>query len=49
MNNHRTNGTFAFALTHIANPSAKSKEPFFILPNYKHDKINALTIIHKGL
>jgi len=26
---HRTNGTFAFALTHIINPSAKSKEPFF--------------------
>jgi len=24
-----TNGTFAFALTHEANPSAKSKEPFF--------------------
>lgn len=26
---HRTNGTFAFAPTHEANPSAKSKEPFF--------------------
>jgi len=25
----RTNGTFAFAPTHEANPSAKSKEPFF--------------------
>jgi len=24
-----TNGTFAFAPTHEANPSAKSKEPFF--------------------
>ncbi|NCA84418.1 MAG: hypothetical protein EOM83_02465 [Clostridia bacterium] len=24
----RTNGTFAFAQTQIANPSAKSKEPF---------------------
>jgi hypothetical protein len=24
----RTNGTFAFATTQIANPSAKSKEPF---------------------
>jgi len=24
-----TNGTFAFAPTHKANPSAKSKEPFF--------------------
>ena len=24
-----TNGTFAFAPTHIANASAKSKEPFF--------------------
>ena len=29
MNTHRTNGTFAFAPTHEANPSAKSKEPFF--------------------
>jgi len=28
-NSHRTNGTFAFALTHRTNPSAKSKEPFF--------------------
>ena len=26
---NRTNGTFAFASTHEANPSAKSKEPFF--------------------
>ena len=25
----RTNGTFAFAPTHKANPSAKAKEPFF--------------------
>jgi len=25
----RTNGTFAFAPTHKANPSAKPKEPFF--------------------
>jgi len=24
-----TNGTFAFTPTHEANPSAKSKEPFF--------------------
>jgi len=24
-----TNGTFAFAPTHEANPAAKSKEPFF--------------------
>jgi hypothetical protein len=44
MNTHRTNGTFAFAPTHKANPSAKSKEPFFILPHYKHDKINVFTI-----
>jgi len=29
MNTYRTNGTFAFAPTHEANPSAKSKEPFF--------------------
>jgi len=37
-----TNGTFAFTLTHEANPSAKSKEPFLanapikrrILTNY---------------
>jgi hypothetical protein len=28
MNPHYTNGTFAFAPTHEANPSAKSKEPF---------------------
>jgi len=28
-NTHRTNGTFAFALTHKTYPSAKSKEPFF--------------------
>jgi len=28
---HRTNGTFAFAPTAQANPSAKAKEPFFIL------------------
>jgi hypothetical protein len=27
-----TNGTFAFALTHKANPSAKSKEPFLADP-----------------
>jgi len=26
----RTNGTFAFAPTHKANPSAKAKEPFFL-------------------
>jgi hypothetical protein len=26
---HRTNGTFAFAPTAQANPSAKAKEPFF--------------------
>jgi hypothetical protein len=25
----RTNGTFAFAPTHKAHPSAKAKEPFF--------------------
>ena len=25
----RTNGTFAFAPTHKADPSAKAKEPFF--------------------
>jgi len=31
MNTHRTNGTFAFAPTHEANPSAKSKEPFFAI------------------
>ncbi len=31
MDNHRTNGTFAFAPTHDANPSAKSKEPFFVI------------------
>jgi hypothetical protein len=28
-NSHRTNGTFAFVLTHKIAPSAKSKEPFF--------------------
>jgi len=28
-NTHRTNGTFAFALTQKIDPSAKSKEPFF--------------------
>jgi len=27
------NGTFAFALTHKADPSAKSKEPFYITHN----------------
>jgi len=27
-----TNGTFAFAPTHKANPSAKSKEPFLADP-----------------
>jgi hypothetical protein len=27
-----TNGTFAFALTHKAEPSAKAKEPFFTHP-----------------
>ncbi|WKZ76184.1 MAG: hypothetical protein QY303_04650 [Vicingaceae bacterium] len=26
---HRTNGTFAFAPTPLADPSAKAKEPFF--------------------
>jgi hypothetical protein len=31
MNTHRTNGTFAFAPTQEANPSAKSKEPFFAI------------------
>jgi hypothetical protein len=31
-NSHRTNGTFAFALTHKINPSAKTKEPFFATP-----------------
>jgi len=31
INCHRTNGTFAFAPTHDANPSAKSKEPFFAI------------------
>jgi len=29
MNTHRTNGTFAFAPTTQADPSAKAKEPFF--------------------
>lgn len=29
----RTNGTFAFAPTHKANPSAKSKEPLFSTPH----------------
>jgi hypothetical protein len=29
MNFHRTNGTFAFAPTTQADPSAKAKEPFF--------------------
>ena len=33
----RTNGTFAFAPTHEANPTAKSKEPFLA---------NALRIIY---
>jgi len=27
-NSHRSNGTFAFPLTHTITPSAKSKEPF---------------------
>lgn len=31
MNTHRTNGTFAFAPKHEANPTAKSKEPFFAI------------------
>jgi len=26
---HSTNGTFTFATTHKANPSAKAKEPFY--------------------
>jgi len=30
-----TNGTFAFAPTHQANPSAKSKEPFLADPLIK--------------
>jgi len=29
-----TNGTFAFALTHNANASAKSKEPFLAYPHF---------------
>jgi len=29
-----TNGTFAFALTHKANASAKSKEPFIANPYF---------------
>jgi hypothetical protein len=29
-----TNGTFAFALTHKANASAKSKEPFLANPHF---------------
>jgi len=29
-----TNGTFAFAPTHKANPSAKSKEPFLANPHF---------------
>jgi hypothetical protein len=32
-----TNGTFAFAPTHEANPSAKSKEPFF--PTLSENKL----------
>jgi len=31
----RANGTFAFAPTHEANPSAKSKEPFLADPQRK--------------
>ena len=30
----RTNGTFAFALKHKADPSAKAKEPFFANRTY---------------
>jgi hypothetical protein len=30
----RTSGTFGFAPTHKANPSAKPKEPFFANPPY---------------
>jgi len=37
-----TNGTFAFALTHKTNPSAKSKEPF-----YSNAFLNA--VFHSGL
>ena len=31
-----TNGTFAFAPTHKANPSAKAKEPFFATVRLKY-------------
>ena len=34
----RTNGTFAFALKHKADPSAKAKEPFFANRTYQYDK-----------
>jgi hypothetical protein len=34
-----TNGTFAFAPTRKANPSAKSKEPFLYNPMFKLTRI----------
>jgi hypothetical protein len=40
----RTNGTFAFAPTHKANPSAKPKEPFFANPQQMMKFSNFKTI-----
>jgi hypothetical protein len=36
----RTNGTFAFAPTHKADPSAKAKEPFFA--NALQNRLNTI-------
>ena len=38
----RTNGTFAFAPTHQADPSAKAKEPFFATALAKYQNRNKL-------
>jgi hypothetical protein len=37
---HRTSGTFGFAPTHKADPSAKPKEPLFSQPTYNDNKLD---------
>jgi hypothetical protein len=43
-NSQPTNGTFAFAPSHEANPSAKSKEPFFPKAFIKDLKLNYIIL-----
>ena len=45
----RTSGTFGFAPTHKADPSAKPKEPLFSQRTYSNNKHNTNNILKKNV